>query len=232
MSDRHIRRSGDDYAAALISLLPTGPAWPRDPGSILVAALTGLAEYWGFVDSRAADLLERESDPRLTVELLPDWERAWGLPDPCISTPQTIAARQKMLVLWMTMIGGQSRAFFTSIAAWLGYTITITEFAPFMVGVSRVGDTGLDNVKVGGLVTDPRWEIGPPEMRFYWTVHVGGISLQWFRCGSGQTGVDPHLRIGVPLDLECIFNRWKPAQTQIVFDFSGSGTSDPLAGTP
>jgi uncharacterized protein YmfQ (DUF2313 family) len=232
MSDRHIRRSGDDYAQALISLLPKGPAWPRDPGSILVAALTGLAEYWGFVDGRAADLLERESDPRQTIELLPDWERAWGLPDPCISTPQTIADRQRMLVLWMTMLGGQSRAFFIGVAKWLGYTITITEYAPFMAGVSRCGNTGYENTLVGGVITEPRWEIGAPEMRFYWSVHVNGVALQWFRAASGQAGVDPHLRIGVPLDLECILNRWKPAQTQIVFDFSGSGTSDPLAGTP
>ena len=49
------------------------------PESTLVRACTGLNEYWGVVDSRAADLLETESDPRLTVELLPDWERAWGL---------------------------------------------------------------------------------------------------------------------------------------------------------
>ena len=73
---------------------------------------TGLNQYWGHVDGRAADLLEIESDPRTTVELLPDWERAWGLPDPCFPNATSIAERQNMLVLVMTLLGGQSRAFY------------------------------------------------------------------------------------------------------------------------
>src|SRR5262245_51830939 len=81
--DRHVRRSGDDYAQAFLRLLPTGQAWPRSTESTLVQVCEGLCDYYGYVDSRAGDLLERESDPRATIELLPDWEKAWGLPDPC-----------------------------------------------------------------------------------------------------------------------------------------------------
>ena len=110
--DRHVRRSGDDYAHALLELLPRGQAWPRWSGSTLVQAQTGLAEYWGVVDGRAADLLETESDPRITWELLPDWERAWGLPDPCLPSATTIGERRRMLVMKMTLLGAQSRAFF------------------------------------------------------------------------------------------------------------------------
>ena len=68
----------------LAALLPIGPAWPREYDSTLMALIGGLSQIWGDVDGRAADLLETESDPRTTVELLPDWERAWGLPDPCV----------------------------------------------------------------------------------------------------------------------------------------------------
>jgi len=64
MADRHIRRSGSDYAQAFLSLLPTGQAWTRAPDSTLVQTCNGLADYWGSVDGRAADLLEIESDPR------------------------------------------------------------------------------------------------------------------------------------------------------------------------
>ena len=54
-----------------------------------------------------------------------------------------------------------------------------------------------------------------------------------FESPSGQTGVDPHLRIGMADDLECLLNRWKPAHTQIIFDYSGlSNPGDPMAGTP
>src|SRR5262245_6863016 len=143
--DRHIRRDGEDYTLAFLSLLPVGQAWPKawDCGSdsLLYRVHRGLAYYWGFVDGRAADLLTRESDPRLTVELLSDWERAWGLPDPCFPDATSIAERQKMLVLYMTYLGGQSREYYEKLLACLGIKIKIQEFAPFMAGISRVGDT-------------------------------------------------------------------------------------------
>ena len=228
MSDRHVRRTGADYTQSFLSLLPQGYAWPRHGDSLLVQVCRGLCEYWGFVDGRAGDLLERESDPRSTIELLPDWERNWGLPDPCYTGPLTIHDRQVALVLRMTMLGGQSRQFFYDVATFLGYTITITEWSPFMAGVSNCGDTR----PIGSQYF--RWYIGPPEMRFYWTVHVTGARLTWFRSAQGQAGVDHHLEIGLAEDLECLFNRWKPAHTQIIFDYSNIGGSidDPMAGTP
>ena len=141
----------------------------------------GLARIWGDIEIRASKLLEVESDPRSTIELLPDWERNWGLPDPCYKQPLTIHDRQLALVLRMTMIGAQSRQFFIDVAAFLGYTITITEYAPFMAGVSNAGDTRTPPLDPNPLIGDYRWYIGPPEMRFYWTVHVTGARLTWFR---------------------------------------------------
>jgi len=236
-ADRHVRRSGDDYAEALASLLPYGQAWPRWEDSTLMKTVRGLAQVFGFVDARAADLLERESDPRLTLELLPDWERNWGLPDPCFKQAQTIDQRHALLIMKMTLLGAQSREFFIGIAAWLGYTITITERAPFMCGVSQAGDTrGMinwnDTPGMHPEIADYRWEIGPPEIRFYWTVHVINAPLTWFRAASGQAGVDPHLRIGYAYDLECLLRRWSPAHTDIVFDYSNLKTGDSMAGTP
>jgi uncharacterized protein YmfQ (DUF2313 family) len=257
MSDRHLRRLGQDYGTALMSLLPQGQAWPKVPGSTLDLAVRGLAEYWGFVDGRAADLLEIESDPRKTIELLPDWERNWGLPDPCYDEPQSIYERQLALVMRMTMLGSQSRQFFIDIAKMIGYTITITEYRTFMVGMDRCGDSRVygdgsepmfhDNFvrgflpicdAVGNPVADgelsewPNYGLGPPENRFYWTVHVHEAKLTWFRCNASQTGVDPHLRIGLADDLECLLNRWKPAHAQIIFDYSGLETGGDMAGTP
>jgi uncharacterized protein YmfQ (DUF2313 family) len=232
MADRHVRRSGDDYAQAFLSLLPQGQAWPRHPLSTLWNTCFGLSNYWGFVDARAADLLERESDPRATIELLPDWERNWGLPDPCFPDATSIPERQAMLVLKMTMMGGQSREYFIDIAKWLGYDITISEYAPFMAGVSEAGDTREMPIDEDPLVGDYKWYIGPEEMRFAWTVHVHATSLIWFRAGEGEAGVDPHLKIGLAEDLECLLRRWKPAQTDLLFDYYTLKPGDPMAGTP
>jgi len=229
--DRYVRRSGSDYAQQFLRLLPVGQAWPKEPGSILERVCRGLADYWGYVDGRAGDLLERESDPRKTIELLPDWERAWGLPDPCFPSATTIGERQKMLVLFMTWLGGQSRNYFKKVAEFVGYTIEIKEFAPFMCGISRVGDTRTpppDDIEDQNF----RWYIGPPEQRFYWEVSVGQVGLIWFRAAAGQAGVDPHLKFSIPTEFICLLNRWKPAQTYIVPDFSKLAFGGPLQGTP
>ena len=235
--DRHVRRNGDDYAQTFLTLLPRGQAWPKTPpqrlndgtlagGSTLTLACTGLSQYWGVVDGRAADLLERESDPRFTLELLPDWERAWGLPDECFPAARTIDARHRMLVLYMTWMGGQSRAYFQRLMEWLGFTVTVKEYAPFMCGISRVGDTRPTPKE------NFRWYIGPPEMRFSWSVSAGTPSFTWFRAGSGQAGVDHHLEIGIPDDLQCLLNRWKPAHTDLVMDYASVAFGGPMQGTP
>jgi uncharacterized protein YmfQ (DUF2313 family) len=225
--DQHIRRGGEEYADGFAALLPRGPAWPREADSVLMRLVRSLAEVWGGrIDPRAADLLERESDPRSTVELLDDWERVAGLPDPCLAEPLSIADRQKSLVARLSMLGSQSIPFFTELARAIGYEILIVEHAPFMAGVSRVGDTrDLGN-------GSPRWEIGPPEIRFYWSVRIINPRLSWFRAGSGQAGVDPHLRIGFASDLECVLRRFKPAHTEISFDYSGLAADGAMAGTP
>jgi uncharacterized protein YmfQ (DUF2313 family) len=231
--DRHVRRSGEDYAQALLELLPRGQAWPRDIDSTLYLTVAGLADYWGFIDGRAADLLERESDPRATIELLPDWERNWGLPDPCFSPmPLTISDRHRILILKMTLLGAQSREFYINWAAFLGYTIYITEYAPFMCGVSMCGDTSAQEIAAGGDQYHMRWYVGPPELRFFWTVHVQNARLTWFRCDAGQCGVDHLLTIGLAQDLECMIDRWKPAHTVVVFDYSSLVTGGSMAGTP
>src|SRR5579885_1873701 len=121
MTDSHIRRSGDDYARAFAAMLPTGPAWPREQDAVLMQLVDGLAQIWGDGDGRAGDLLEVESDPRLTLEMLSDWERAFGLPDDCMGPVTTIEERRARLLYRMTLLGGQSREFFISLAAAFGY---------------------------------------------------------------------------------------------------------------
>ncbi len=204
--DKHVRRSGADYAVAFRALLPQGIAWPTSPTSILSKIINGLTYIFGFVDDRAADLLETETDPRLTTELLPEWERAFGLPDDCFPLPPTDEdVRRSNLVTRMTMLGEQSRAFFIAQGLSIGETVSIREFAPYMTGVSRVGDTRMSTVEN----SDPvhfRWQLGPPENRFYWTVKILALLPSF----SGA-------------DLFCVLRRWKPAHTDVVFDYSVVG---------
>lgn len=240
MTDTWVARTAAEYAQAIESELPSGAAWPRDPDSGLMKWVSGCAQIWGDVDARAATLLTVESDPRYTVELLPDWEAAFGLPDPCVESPQTIPDRQAALVTKLTILGGQSRAFFTAAAASLGYTVSIYEYAPYCAGLGACGETRPDGtltetfavcggmacgsdpictiVQTGG--DEPFWQLGEPELRYYWRMKITGSRVTYLRGGTGVLGQDHMAEISLAVDLECLTRRWAPAHGVVLFDYS------------
>lgn len=113
-----------DYVADLEALLPTGGAWPRGEDTVYHQLNAGLAAEFARIDQRAADLLE-EMDPRTTTELLPDWERVAGLPDPCTAAPTTLEGRRAALTARLISRGGWSGGpsvpFLTVLIEALGY---------------------------------------------------------------------------------------------------------------
>jgi uncharacterized protein YmfQ (DUF2313 family) len=114
------------YALQFLQLLPPGVAWSREVTSTIGQVFLGLAAEAARLDARMAALVE-EADPRTTLELLPDWERVTGLPDPCAGDDQTLAGRRRRVVTQLTQVGGQSPDYYVAVAADLGYAITITE---------------------------------------------------------------------------------------------------------
>lgn len=118
--------TAEQYRRQLQALLPTGPAVPRDGGAVLTALLDALAREPARVEGRGAQLVD-EADPRFAEELLPDWERVAGLPNPCLADPpDTTQERRAALVAKLTLAGRQDEQYFIDLAAALGYTITIT----------------------------------------------------------------------------------------------------------
>lgn len=120
--------TADQYRYQLQALLPPGRLWDalRETGSLADWLLAALAAEFAQVDGRAEALLD-EADPRTVYELLAEWERVVGLPDPCVPAGQTVTERRNALVARLASRGGQSRAYFIALAATLGYTITIDE---------------------------------------------------------------------------------------------------------
>jgi uncharacterized protein YmfQ (DUF2313 family) len=195
-----VAHTDDEYRDALAALLPSGAAWPRDPQSVLMRFVAALAVELSRVDARAAQLLA-ETDPAATTELLSDWERVVGLPDPCVTKAQTIAQRRQALEGRLTAVGGQSRRFFIELAARLGYSITIDEFR-----------SAAEATAVGITFTGDEWA-------HTWRVNVPmTVSITYFRVGSGAVG-EP-LRAWSNEVLECQFNRYKPAHTRVLFAYA------------
>jgi uncharacterized protein YmfQ (DUF2313 family) len=212
MSDWQNWQPKDEAALlhAQLACLPQGAIWQRDFGNPMVQLFQGIAAFVASFLARCAQFLQIESYPPTSGALLPDWERVLGLPEPCYPPAQTIAERRAaVLEKLQRRPGGQSRQYFIDLAARLGYTITITEYRPFMAGVSRCADA--------------RWAIEPIRTRFYWKVNIPGPRLTWFRCGGGggRAGTDPHLRIHRADDLECVFKKLQPAHGQVLFSYTG-----------
>ena len=113
-----------DYVELFKHALPRGAAWTRELGSVAHDLYTGLMVEMARIDARAEDLL-REMDPSQTVELIDDWERVFGLPDPCYPAPTAIADRQAALVTRVISRGGWSGGpsvpFLTSVLVTIGY---------------------------------------------------------------------------------------------------------------
>lgn len=189
--------SAADYRNQLAALLPQGPAWALDEaaaGNLLDA----WAEEFARIHGRINQLID-EADPRLTYELLTDYERIFGLPTDCMAgIDQTLEQRRNALLSQMTSIGGQSRQYFIDLAAAAGFLITITEFRPFTVGMS---------------VADP---IYGPDWAYAWQVNAGAATVRWFSVVSGVG--EPLAAWGNEL-LECLIRRFKPAHTVVIFSY-------------
>lgn len=197
------------YAQQLASLMPRGRVWPEAGGPIWDQLLSSLAVEFRRVDARALQLLD-EADPRTCGETLEDWERVLGLPDSCAPGNQTFTERRNAVVALLLAEGGASVGYFISLASSRGYTITITEHRPFICARSSCGHQ-----------ETPR-PIGSPNVRLVWTVALQTNRLRYFQMGTGQSrcGVDTHLAITRADEIECLFERLKPAHTEIVFDYS------------
>lgn len=194
-----MRMTAAQYRSQLASLLPRGAAWPRAADSVLGRTLHAVADELARIDARVADLLD-EADPRTTLELLSEWERAFGLPEKCLTLPDTLAERRSNLHEKVTRIGGQARAYFIDVAARIGFVITITEFRPFTV------DDTVDDAIYG------------IDWTFAWRVNAPEVTVRFFTTNSG---VDEALSDWGNHTLECVLTRLKPAHTHVQFAYGG-----------
>ena len=190
----------DDYKEQLKKLSPTGKAWTTENDSLWVKLLSAIAREFARIDARANQLID-ETLPSTTIELLSDWERIAGLPDPCSGIGASIPIRRKDLLTKITARGGQTSRYFIDVASQLGYSITITEFKPFCAGSSRAGDPCQEE-----------------DWRFVWRINAPTTTITPFLAGQNSAG--DALRVWGNERLECVIKKRKPAHTALLFGYS------------
>lgn len=190
-----------DYLAALKAAMLKGRAWVADIGTTMHQLWAGVAIEFARIDARVEDLV-KESDPRTTVEMMPEWEAFAGLPDPCVITDQSLQQRRNALTSKLLMQGGQSRAYFLQIADEMGYQdAVIEEFEPFRAGESGAGD--------------PLWS---EDDRFVWQINLPSDgAITYFAAGESAAG-DP-LQAWGDETIECRIRRFQPAGKTVIFAY-------------
>lgn len=187
------------YLQQLQALLPRGLAWPRAANAYLTKLLSAYSEDLARIDQRIDELLN-EADPRTTTELLPDWERVAGLPDPCVTEELSIEQRRAALVTKLTLLGGQSRAYFIAMSEALGYEdTTIDEYLPMTCN------------------DDCNDALYSEDDRYVWQINLksdGGIFI-----ANCQSPCDSPLQSWGDEIIECRINRYKPAHTTVIFAY-------------
>lgn len=196
-------RSAEMYQTQLLSLLPQGLIWSRDPDRGLSRIIGAMADGLARVDLRASQLLD-EAFTDTTFELLPDWERNFGLPDSCSGDPGSIFGRRLALSQKVVSRGGQTPAYFISIAETLGLGADIEEQFPWTC------ESSCEDPLNGDLD------------RFVWIMNVylpedaTALTASVFTCESScEDPLDAYGMVG----LECLIRRAAPAHTLVQFAY-------------
>ncbi|MGS1071729.1 YmfQ family protein [Burkholderia glumae] len=188
--------SASDFASALSALMPRGLAWPRDPNSVMGKMIASLAPMWSR-HVAANNYLLVDGFPSTAVELLPEWEAALGLPDPCAGESPSLAQRQAQVVARFTNNGGASIAYFVNYAKTLGFDIGISEFTPFRAGQQAAGDS-----------------CGEEGWAHTWRINAPSTTINYFRASASTAG-EPLATWGNSV-LLCEMNTLKPAHTLVI----------------
>lgn len=193
-----------EYARAGRALFPRGLAWSDAIGSNLRNLLDGEGRAWARIDGRIADL-QAEADPATTTELVEDWERLLGLPDPCPIISTTLQLRRAAILAKLTSDRGLSVGAFIDLAeslGWLAVDITIIEEKAFRTGVSTTGEVlqGEDWAHV--------WRVVAPVVNPIFA--AAGLSA----AGDALVAYDNDV-------LDCFIQNSKPAHTLALVEFTG-----------
>jgi uncharacterized protein YmfQ (DUF2313 family) len=191
--------SAGQYVGQLRSLLPPGKALDDGGEGTLTLLLQGLSVELSRVDARG-DVLVSESIPSSTVEMLSDWERNAALPDNCTPAGQSIEARQAALCARLTSNSGPSKPYLISLAASIGYTITIVNRRARRMRAA-MGDY-----------------YGGTDWQYVWEVHAALNSIDYRRYGQSFYG--EFYATWQNAVLECVIRQHAQAHTLVNFIYT------------
>jgi len=190
---------------AALALWPRGAAWGA-PGLEAAGEGTVLAQLTRAVLSPFCALYSRawqltlESRASTLVDSLDDWEADHGLPDRCVSEPQTIEQRKTSLLSRVAREATITPGDMVRLAAKLGFVVALEEPEPFRFGETSLGDGELSDVALGQ----------------QWVMHIHDAPTWRFEVGISEVGTDRLLDFDTGV-IECAIQKVAPAWTMPIF---------------
>jgi uncharacterized protein YmfQ (DUF2313 family) len=190
----------EQLQAAALHALPPGWAVNKDPAGYFGKLALALAQEESRLEQRV-DALMNELDPRSAQEMLPEWYRSVGLPDPCVGPPPTSAiGRLQLLERLNPALRGQAIPVIVALAAFYGFAITVTE--PLVWTCDSTCDAPLWDVRAANVIIIR----APAVPVFFWTCDaICDDPLDW----AGTTV------------LECVIRRRVGPSDTVYFIYGG-----------
>ena len=169
--------------------------------STLRKILIGLASEWLNFRSKINEV-SNEYNPKTTTQLIEEWEQFVGIPDNCIPVASTIEQRRLNVLLKLAGINAATEKQFKNVASILGYNIEVSN------GVSTsTFPLTLPFLLISEALAPFTIVITLPS-----SIQPNGFPLTFpFTLTSQQ-----------PAILDCLFNKLKPANTQLFFRYSNA----------
>lgn len=188
-------RTLQEEAGVLRQYLPANPLYSGDN---LQKILLGLGASW--LDYRAfINKLSIEYNINTTEDLISSWEGFVGIPDSCFNIASTIEERRQNVLLKIAGLNVATARQFENIAQILGFSIQVT--------------SGIEEASFP--LTFPAILLGAGDLGFTILVKIDS-SLK----PSGFPLTFPFEFTGdAPDILQCLFNKIKPANTQVIFKY-------------
>lgn len=215
----------EQYAQAFKQLMPLGMLFDLEESSNFYKLIIAICANYELFDEYCDNFIN-EIYPNTTLELLPEWEREYGLPDSCSIPDSTIEQRRKLLLAKYNALGGQTPAYYIALAAYLGYAITIIEFAdfaPFRTNINRTNDVLYGESwqwvwQVNCNLFNPAY-VATPNLSTANEPLYSDPNIIYFRTNISTTNT-PLIQWGDNAEqVICFINKYKPAHTYVLYDF-------------
>lgn len=187
--------TAQDYQQSGLHLLPNGKAWTKAPDGSLAQLMLATGDEFARIDN-VNDALLNEMHPDRAFMLLESWEDFAGLPDCSIDREATIESRRSALKTKLTMAGSLCIPFYEQLAASRGYSITLVECYPHHC------------------LRGCNYPIYPEKNWFRVFVYVASTVSHY---STVLDNCKQRLRVADAADLECLLERYAPAETEFIF---------------